>query len=97
MKFTAPLLLVLLVAVLASPLATADVLLMDVITESPVNSPEGLPRPSNGQSMQKVRESFGEPVKETPWVGDPPITRWTYEEFTVFFEHNLVITSVVHR
>ena len=94
MKFTAPLLLA---AVLVSPLVSADVLLMDVISESPVNSPEGLPRPSNGLSMQKVRERFGEPVSETPWVGDPPITRWTYGNFTVYFEHELVITSVVHR
>lgn len=94
MKFTAPLLLA---AVLASPLAAADVLLIDVIDESPVNSSEGLPRPSTGQSMQTIRQRFGEPLNVTPWVGDPPITRWTYNNFTVYFEHELVITSVVHR
>jgi hypothetical protein len=77
--------------------SSADVLLMDAINQNPVNSAEGVLRPTNGESMDKVRQRFGDPVREMPWVGDPPITRWVYDNFTVYFEHDLVITSVVHR
>lgn len=50
--------------------------------------------PQNLMSMKSVRERFGEPRLERPPVGDPPITRWEYDTGTVYFEHNLVITSV---
>jgi hypothetical protein len=30
-------------------------------------------------------------------VGAPPITRWDYADFSVFFEHNLVIHAVARR
>jgi hypothetical protein len=30
-------------------------------------------------------------------VGDPPITRWVYDRFTVYFENDRVIHSVVHH
>lgn len=76
---------------------TADVLLLDAIEQAPANSSEGLPRPSPGQSMETVRERFGEPVREVPWVGEPPITRWVYDDFTVYFEYQNVINTVVHR
>ena len=75
----------------------ADVLLLDAIAEEPVNSSEGLSRPSRGMSMEQVTRQFGEPESKTPWVGDPPITRWYYPGFTVYFEYKHVITSVVDR
>ena len=75
----------------------ADVLLLDVINKEPENSIEGLLRPKNGQTMDKVRSQFGEPLKVNPAVGEPPITRWNYEEYAVYFEHNLVIHSVVNK
>ncbi len=53
--------------------------------------------PRSGQSMEKVRESFGEPQRRSPAVGEPPITRWVYKDFTVYFEHDRVIHSVKHR
>ncbi len=80
----------------ASPLV-ADVLLMDKIAEEPGNSATGLPRPHRYMSMQQVRGRFGEPVSIVPWVGDPPITRWVYDEYTVYFEYDRVIHSVVNR
>lgn len=79
------------------PAATADVLLLDAIGNSPANTTVGVSRPSRGLSMQQVRGRFGEPSRELPWVGDPPITRWEYNQFTVYFEHQFVINSVVHR
>ena len=30
-----------------------------------------------------------------PTVGQPPITRWDYNGFAVFFEHDRVIDAVV--
>ena len=96
MKLSTPLLLA---AVLTLPLAGvhADVLLLDAIHKVPANSSQGVLRPSRGLKMPQVRSRFGEPVKEHPWVGDPPITRWEYDRFTVYFEHQYVINSVVHR
>ena len=81
----------------ASLAVSADVLLVDAIAEAPVNSAEGIPRPNRGVSMDQVRNRFGEPQQELPWVGEPPISRWVYQDFTVYFEHEHVINSVVHR
>lgn len=75
----------------------ADVLLLDAIAQNPTNNPEGIPRPTNGQTMEQVKKTFGEPLKELPAVGNPPITRWDYDRYSVYFEYDRVITSVVHR
>jgi hypothetical protein len=84
-------------AVLLAQPVLADVLLMDAIKDEPVNSAEGLPRPTRGMTMDQVKQRFGDPVTEYPWVGDPPITRWDYNNYSVFFEHQYVLTSVVHH
>ncbi len=73
---------------------TADTLLMDAVS---ARDSIGVPRPERGQSMETVRRMFGEPDSIRPAIGDPPITRWIYQPFTVYFEHQLVITSVVNR
>ena len=96
MKYIPPLFV--LIAFMATlPAANADVLLLDAISNAPQNTMTGLPRPTNGQSMQTVRARFGDPRQELPQVGDPPITRWVYDGYTVYFEFDKVITSVVHR
>lgn len=82
---------------MASFTTQADVLLIDVITKEPANDTTGLLRPKNGQAMDRVTAQFGEPVKVYPAVGEPPITRWNYSAFSVYFEHNLVIHSVVNK
>jgi len=53
--------------------------------------------PSRGLSMAQVQARFGEPAKRYPAVGDPPITRWVYPAFVVYFEHNLVVHAVAQR
>jgi len=93
--FTPFLLAVVLMPVFST--AQSDVLLLDAINNTPMNGSEGIARPSRGQSMQRVRELFGEPTSIYPWVGDPPITRWAYEKFTVYFEEQYVINSVIKR
>jgi hypothetical protein len=75
----------------------ADVLLLDVISQEPPNSPAGLLRPSRGMSMDRVRERFGEPERQEGPVGEPPISRWVYPDYNVYFERNLVLTSVLNR
>ncbi|TWI53401.1 hypothetical protein IQ22_02615 [Pseudomonas duriflava] len=51
-----------------------------------------LPRP--GESQSAVLERFGLPDEEHPAVGNPPITRWDYRTFSVYFENKHVINSV---
>lgn len=85
-----------LLLLLSQPVA-ADVLLIDAINQGPVNSEEGLPRPTRGMTMDQVRQRYGTPATEYPQVGDPPITRWEYDQYSVFFEYRHVLTSVVHH
>ena len=59
-----------------------------------------LQRPKRGLSMDQVEKQFGAPSTRHPAVGgssqqQPPITRWDYSGFSVFFEHDRVIDSVV--
>jgi len=51
----------------------------------------------HGQSMETILQRFGEPETKMAPVGDPPITRWAYPGFTVYFEHQLAIHAVKHR
>jgi hypothetical protein len=57
--------------------------------------PSDVARPSPGMTMQKVEERFGTPTERHDAVGTPPITRWDYQNFSVFFEHDRVIHAVV--
>src|SRR5580704_13430599 len=52
-------------------------------------------RPSPGMTMQKVEQKFGAPAERHAAVGTPPITRWVYQSFSVFFENDRVIHAVV--
>lgn len=52
--------------------------------------------PERGTTMHEVEAKFGTPQKRYPAVGKPPITRWDYPSFSVFFEYNRVVHSVVH-
>jgi hypothetical protein len=85
-------------ALLVSLPVSADVLLMDSIQSAPA-----VQTPRTGLSMANVRSSYGDPVKEHPSVSTygnpdhPPITRWDYQNFSVFFEHDKVVHAVVHR
>lgn len=58
---------------------------------------DGLSMPSKGLTMDKVRDTFGEPAKALPARGAPPITRWEYENFVVYFEDEHVIHSVLRH
>ena len=51
--------------------------------------------PTRGMTMHEVATRFGAPVTKIPAVGNPPISRWEYPGFIVYFEHDHVIHSVV--
>ena len=53
--------------------------------------------PASGITMAEVEERYGAPTQKNAPVGDPPITSWRYDQYTVYFEHNRVIHSVLHR
>ncbi len=53
--------------------------------------------PQRGESKRAVLERFGLADEEHPPVGRPPISRWDYRTFSVYFEHEHVINSVRHH
>jgi hypothetical protein len=57
--------------------------------------PANTPQPARGALMKTVEKQFGPPTTKHPTVGKPPITRWDYAGFSVFFEGDRVIDSVV--
>jgi hypothetical protein len=82
---------------LISASAVSDVLLIDVIESEPVNSTAGLLRPTHGMTMAQVEAKFGAPEMKYATVGEPPITRWKYEKFSVYYEYNIVLHTVVNK
>ncbi len=58
---------------------------------------ESVARPTRGTTQQSVESKFGIPESRNAAVGDPPISRWEYKSFVVFFEYDRVIHAVVKR
>jgi hypothetical protein len=50
--------------------------------------------PARGARMHAVESAFGEPSAKHEAVGTPPISRWDYPGFVVFFENDRVIHAV---
>ena len=82
--------LAIMLAFTIQPIA-ADVLLIDEVRQS-----ERMQLPVNGQSKADVSAKYGSPVKKGSAVGDPPITRWEYDTYSVYFEYDLVLFTVLH-
>lgn len=80
-------------AIAASSSASADELIMLE------NVPSTAPVPHNGMSMADVERRFGAPEAKLPVAGGdaplhPPINRWRYAGYTVYFERDRVLHSV---
>jgi hypothetical protein len=73
-------------------LAQADIVAVD--SGIAVRESDGI-APARGMTMSQVTTKFGAPVSKVPAVGKPPISRWEYPGFVVYFEHDHVIHSVV--
>ena len=84
-------------AALALPVAHADMLLIQRAT---VAQKQDLPK--RGASMAQVEARYGAPQKKFAAVGGgsphtPPITRWQYETFSVYFENSHVVDAVLAK
>ena len=77
----------------ATTLAHADTL---VIPLGQQQAGQAEPMPVRGVSSAVVIERFGQPTQRHDPVGEPPIRRWDYPEFSVYFEQDHVVHSV-HR
>ena len=71
--------------------ASADRLLIDQVRQAEAAQAE---RPQQGTTMEQVSERFGAPGERVAAVGEPPISRWVYDGFTVYFEHDRVLHAV---
>lgn len=56
---------------------------------------QSIPRPIKGMSKAQVSQKFGQPSSTEAPVGQPPISLWTYPEYSVYFEYNHVIHTVL--
>jgi hypothetical protein len=74
--------------------ASADVLLLDGIELDQASAAQ---RPKSGTSMDSVEQSYGAPAQKHGAVGNPPITRWDYPGFSVYFENDKVVHSVARH
>ena len=73
--------------------ASADVIEMQQVgPTTPV--PAGMEIPVRGMHMEQVEQMYGKPQAIDPPVGDPPIARWDYPGYAVYFEYSYVIQSV---
>ncbi len=74
--------------------ARADTLIVDSLGQAQASAAE---RPARGMTMDSVTARWGAPASRADAVGQPPITRWEYDGFVVFFERNHVLHAVTRR
>jgi hypothetical protein len=72
--------------------AVADVLLIEEVRQT-----DNMAVPQNGQTQAEVEARFGSPVNKEGPVGDPPISHWTYADWSVYFEYDRVLFTVLHK
>jgi hypothetical protein len=80
------------VAIGLTAVARADVLLIEEVRQA-----ENMTVPENGLSMAEVEARFGAPKSKEGPVGDPPITEWAYDRWSVYFEYDKVLFTVLHK
>ena len=80
------------IALLSTPFVKADTLLVERTDQAHVSAV-----PKRGASMSQVSSQYGAPVTKHAAVGKPPITRWDYPAFSVYFEYTHVIDAVLKR
>lgn len=85
-------LLIALTCTLAFSAVQADTLLIERSKRA-----EAATLPRRGSLMTTVEAQFGAPTEKREAVGDPPISRWIYPAFTVYFEHEHVVHAVLNK
>jgi len=76
-----------------SPTLSAESISMQISEQGD----QTIQKPANGQKMENVEVEFGSPIQKVDSVGEPPITKWVYQGFTVYFEYQTVLHTVVHK
>lgn len=83
----------------ATAVAAGDTLLVERVQAEPAFT-----LPPRGQTMAQIEARFGAPQrKHAPVAGpnstrfNPPITRWDYPNFSVYFEHSHVVDAVLRK
>lgn len=71
---------------------SADVLLIEEVRERMQRD-----LPENGLTKSEVEQRYGRPNERRAPVGEPPISRWLYDDYSVYFEYDLVIESVLNH
>lgn len=74
--------------------AEADTLLIEGVQEAQATRSD---RPASGLTKAEVEARFGAPTRMIAAIGDPPISRWEYPSFTVYFEFERVIHAVARH
>ncbi len=54
----------------------------------------GTDMPVKGTKMTEVEKQLGAPSRMIPPVGQPPISRWVYDDYIIYFEYEMVIHTV---
>ena len=84
-----------LIALLCGSVASGAALAETLVVNDQLTVPSSsVATPKRGSTMTEVEKHFGAPVEKHATVGQPPITRWDYNGFSVFFEHDRVIHAV---
>lgn len=91
MKIMLPLLLALTVI---TNLSHADELAIPVGQQG--SSHAAIAKPKTGMKAEVVEQKFGAPLEKSAAVGQPPVSHWKYANYTVYFESDRVITTVLN-
>ena len=80
---------------LLSQVSHAEVISIAQPSYDSPNSAEGILRPTRGMSKNSVTKKFGQANSKVAPIGNPPISRWVYDDFIVYFEYSHVIDAVI--
>jgi len=83
--------------ILTSPIFTQIAIADELEVAVGQQGDQSLTRPISGMTIEVVEMKFGAPEEIKGPIGDPPITTWVYNNFSVFFEYDKVIHSVLHK
>lgn len=72
--------------------AQSDVLLIEQVRQG-----GRMDLPPNGMSMNEVEAAYGAPQQKQAAVGEPPISRWIYDRWSVYFEYDMSLYTVLHE
>ena len=61
------------------------------------SSTKQIAKPNRGMSRTDVKQQFGEPLEVIKPTAKPPIETWKYAKFSVYFEGDYVIHSVLQH